>query len=360
VEIAKPGSYEKRKLGIPTVRDRVVQQSIRLCIEPLYEPKFSHSSYGFRPNRGQQEAIAAAQRIQKGGKEWVVDIDLEKFFDRINHDRLIHKLKEKVEAPVLRLIGMILRCGIMHNGQYEPSRQGAPQGSPLSPLLSNIVLDELDKELERRGLEFCRYADDGLIFVGSKAAGERVMDSITRFIEKKLKLKVNQVKSKVAQARKVVFLGFTVTRRSIRISAKSIKRARAKLRELIPRRTHVPMEIQLEKYNQWYKGWLAYYQLTNHPHQLAIIEAHARRRYRAQLVGQSKRRRFLVKKLKKRGIKSRTAVEAVYGQKRRTWKLSNLRAVTRAWSNEWFEKEGMITRSTQELDHWKPMRFRGW
>jgi len=360
VEIPKPGSNEKRKLGIPTVRDRIVQQSIRLSLEPLYEPEFSNSSYGFRPNRGQQEAVAAAQNILRSGKEIVVDVDLEKFFDRINHDRLIERLKPKVDKQVLRLIGMILRSGVMHGANYEATRVGSPQGSPLSPLLSNIVLDELDKELERRGLEFCRYADDAKIFVKSYSAGNRVMRSVSQFIEKKLKLTVNQAKSKVEQASKVTFLGFVITRKSIIISKKSMVQARAKLRELIPRRTHKQLDEQIEKLNQWYTGWANYYKLTNFPYQLHTIEGHIRRRLRAQLVSQSKRRRFMVRKLIRRGVKKTTAWRTIYLAKRKTWRLSNTPAITKAWSNAWFRDQGLKVISSQRLGHWQPVSRCRW
>ena len=194
-----------------------------------------------------------------------MDIDLEKFFDRINHDRLIQTLKLKVkDKRVLRLIGTTLRSGILSKGAYEESKAGTPQGSPLSPLLSNIVLDELDKELEKRKLMFCRYADDAKIFVGSRKSANRVMESVSRFIEKRLKLRVNRTKSKVVEAKDMVFLGFTIIGWEVRISAKSLKRANQKLRELIRRSTHIPIEEQLKRFNQWYQGWFSYYKL-NHP-----------------------------------------------------------------------------------------------
>ncbi|MGK5092197.1 group II intron reverse transcriptase/maturase, partial [Deltaproteobacteria bacterium TL4] len=204
VEIPKPGTDEKRKLGIPCIRDRVLQQSIKLSLEPLFEPYFSESSFGFRPGKGQQKAIAQAQKIVKEGKDWIVDIDLEKFFDKINHEKVIHLVKRKVEDKrVIRLIGMTLRSGVLEGDKLIPSDEGSVQGSPLSPLLSNIVLDELDKELEQRGLSFCRFADDCNIFVGSQKAANRVMASISRFIEKRLKLKINEKKSKVAPSKEV-------------------------------------------------------------------------------------------------------------------------------------------------------------
>ena len=208
VEIPKPGGKGVRLLGIPTVRDRVVQTTLKQLLEPIFEPYFSHHSYGFRPNRSPHDAVKAAKGVVDRGKAYVVDIDLEKFFDRIHHDRLIARMGQRItDKRILRLIGLLLRSGTMTNGALAPNSEGTMQGGPLSPLLSNIVLDELDQELERRGLSFCRFADDCNIFVRSHKAAERVMRSVTQFIEKKLKLKVNQDKSQVATSDRVKFLG---------------------------------------------------------------------------------------------------------------------------------------------------------
>ena len=210
VEISKPGqSAGVRLLGIPCVCDRVVHATIKLLLEPILDPSFSNHSYGFRPGRNQRQAVEAAQRIVKSGKEYVVDIDLSRFFDRVNHDRLICLLSGHVDDKrILRLIGMILRSGVMKDATVQLSEEGTVQGSPLSPLLSNVVLDELDKELEHRGLEFCRFADDCNIFVRSPKAAERVMGSISKFIESRLKLKINRDKSKVGRSREVKFHEF--------------------------------------------------------------------------------------------------------------------------------------------------------
>ncbi|MCW5211122.1 group II intron reverse transcriptase/maturase, partial [Desulfobulbus sp. N3] len=234
VEIPKPGKGAGvRLLGIPCVRDRVVQATIKLLLEPILDLIFSDHSYGFRPGYSQRQAVEAAQRIVKSGKEYVVDIDLSKFFDRVNHDRLIYLLSEHIDdKQILRLIGITLRSGIMKDGLVTPSEEGTPQGSPLSPLLSNVVLDELDKELEQRGLEFCRFADDCNIFVRTPKSAERVMKSISKFIEGKLKLKINKDKSKVGRSRDVKFLGLTIIDGAIVISAQSIKRAMLKVKEL--------------------------------------------------------------------------------------------------------------------------------
>lgn len=269
VEIPKPDGKGVRLRGIPTVRDRVVQATLKWLLEPIFDPHFSPNSYGFRPGRSQHQAVQAAQRIVNSGKPYVVDIDLSKFFDRIHHDRLIAKLGQKIsDKRILRLIGIMLRSGVMVNGVVNPRKEGTMQGGPLSPLLSNIVLDELDQELERRGLEFCRFADDCNIFVKSPKAAERVMGTVSRFIEKKLKLKVNQEKSKVARSDQVKFLGFTVVNGVIAIARKALQTAMDKVKELTPRGTHKTLEATLKEINQWYVGWSNYYCLTYYPSQL--------------------------------------------------------------------------------------------
>ncbi len=225
VEIPKPNGGV-RVLGIPTVKDRLIQQAIHQELSRLYEPVFSENSYGFRPGRSAHQAIEQASKFVQEGKEWVVDIDLEKFFDKINHDRLMQRLSKGIgDKRLLRLIKAYLKAGMMEGGLVEQRTTGTPQGGPLSPLLSNIVLDELDKELERRGHSFCRYADDSNIYVSSRKAGERVMASVADFIEKKLKLKVNQEKSGVRHCSDVKFLGYTIlSGGGIRVSDKSIDR----------------------------------------------------------------------------------------------------------------------------------------
>lgn len=346
-----------RDLGVPCIRDRVVQTSIKNVIEPIFDPIFSDSSYGFRPGRSQRQAIEAAQKIVQLGKEYVVDIDLSKFFDRIHHDRLIHRLSLFItDKRVLRLIGITLRSGVMKDGLVKPSKEGSVQGSPLSPLLSNIVLDELDKELERKQLQFCRWADDCNIFVKSQLAAERVMKATTKFIESTLKLKVNQDKSKVALSKFVKFLGMTIAMGTIAISAKSMQRARDKVRELIPRGTSLTLELTMVKVNKWYKGWSEYYKMTQYPSQLATIEAHIRRRFRSRIVTQQKRKRHLVSKLIDRGVPRSQAYRTVYTN-RKQWALSHTKALERAYSNAWFRVEaGQIIKSDQQLSHWFNLR----
>jgi len=353
VEIPKPGGKGMRLLGIPTVRDRVVQATLKLLLEPIFDPHFSPNSYGFRPGRSQHQAVEAAQRIVNSGKPYVVDIDLSKFFDRIHHDRLIARMGQKVtDKRILRLVGLMLRSGIMVNGVVSPSQEGAMQGGPLSPLLSNIVLDELDQELERRGLEFCRFADDCNIFVKSQKAAERVMEKVSQFIEKKLKLKVNQEKSQVALSDKVKFLGFTVVNGTIAIVHKALQTAMDKVKAMTPRGTHKALEPALDKINQWYVGWSNYYSLTNYPSQLHKIEAHIRRRLRSRLVSQQKRKQHLYRNLVKRGVPRKQASKAVFSNDQR-WVLSNARAVTRAYPNSWFiNLKGQEIRSDRKLAHW--------
>jgi RNA-directed DNA polymerase len=351
VEIPKPQGGV-RLLGIPTVRDRVVQVALKLLLEPLFEPFFSPHSYGFRPGRNPHQAVEAAQDIINSGKSYVVDIDLEKFFDRIHHDRLISRMGQRIaDKRILRLVGLMLRSGIMVNGVVVRSEEGTMQGGPLSPLLSNIVLDELDQELEKRGLAFCRFADDCNIFVKSHKAAERVMETVSQFIEGKLKLKVNREKSQVARSERVKFLGFTVVNGTIAIARKALKTAMDKVKALTPRGTDKDMETTLKMINQWYVGWSNYFSLSQYPAQFVKIEAHIRRRLRARLVNQQKRKKHLYRTLIKRGISPKAA--AVVFTNRNRWALSKTVAMSRAYPNDWFiEGKGQAIRSDQKLAHW--------
>lgn len=358
VEIPKPGKGAGvRLLGVPCVGDRVVHATLKLLLEPILDPTFSDHSYGFRPGYNQQQGVEAAQRLVKSGKEYVVDIDLSKFFDRVNHDRLIYLLSGHVtDKRILRLVGMILRSGVLVDGTVQLTEEGTVQGSPLSPLLSNVVLDELDKELERRGLEFCRFADDCNIFVRSPKSANRVMGSISKFIENKLKLKINREKSKVGHSRDVKFLGMTIIDGARTISSESMRRAMQKVKELTPRGTHLTLERTMKRINEWYIGWSGYYLMTQYPSQLAKIEAHIRRRLRSRLVDQQKRRRYLYKKLIKRGVSHPQAAKAVYSNDGR-WVISRTWALHRAYPNRWFtEVLGQKLRSNALLKHWCDVR----
>jgi group II intron reverse transcriptase/maturase len=353
VEIPKPGGRGTRNLGVPTVRDRVVQATLKHLLEPIFEPTFSAHSYGFRPGRSQHQAVEAAREIVAGGKPYVVDLDLAQFFDRIHHDRLIARVGSQIpDTRILRLIGLTLRSGVMANGLKSPTTEGTVQGSPLSPLLSNIVLDELDQELERRGLAFCRFADDCNIFVKTPKAAARMMANISGYIETRLKLRVNREKSQVARSDRVKFLGFTIVGETIAIAHKALQGAMAKVKELTPRGTHLRLEDSIERINSWYVGWSSYFALTHYPAQLHKIEAHIRRRLRARLIDQQKNQRNLYRKLTKRGVPRHQAAAAVYSHRGR-WALSNIRAVTKAYPNGWFIAVlGQAIRSDSKLPHW--------
>jgi group II intron reverse transcriptase/maturase len=354
VEILKDaGRGGVRLLGIPTVRDRVVQATLKALLEPLFDPHFSSHSYGFRPGRNQSQALQAAQQIVRGGKGYVVDIDLEKFFDRIHPDRLIARLGQRLSDPrILRLIGMTLRSGVMAHGVVQPVVEGAPQGSPLSPLLSNIVLDELDQELEQRGLAFCRFADDCNIFVRTRAAAERVMTSTSRFIEKQLRLKVNRTKSQVAPTERVKFLGMTIVDGTLAISRKAMNAAMAQVKILTPRGSHRKLEETIKTLNRWYEGWSAYFAQTHYPSQLKRIEAHLRRRLRSRLIDHHRGPRVLFDKLVKRGVPPQHAGFVLRSHHGR-WAMSNRLPITRAYPNVWFiDTLGQFIRSTAIRPHW--------
>jgi group II intron reverse transcriptase/maturase len=330
-----------------------VQATLKHLLEPIFEPTFSAHSYGFRPGRSQHQAVEAAREIVAGGKPYVVDLDLAQFFDRIHHDRLIARVGSQIpDTRILRLIGLTLRSGVMANGLKSPTTEGTVQGSPLSPLLSNIVLDELDQELERRGLAFCRFADDCNIFVKTPKAAARMMANISGYIETRLKLRVNREKSQVARSDRVKFLGFTIVGETIAIAHKALQGAMAKVKELTPRGTHLRLEDSIERINSWYVGWSSYFALTHYPAQLHKIEAHIRRRLRARLIDQQKNQRNLYRKLTKRGVPRRLAAAAVYSHRGR-WALSNIRAVTKAYPNGWFIAVlGQAIRSDSKLPHW--------
>ncbi len=353
VEIPKPGKNAGvRLLGVPCTRDRVVQATLKLLLEPLLDPTFSDHSYGFRPGRNQRQAVESIQRIVQGGKEYVVDTDLSKFFDRVNHDRLISRLRKTIsDKRIQRLVGITLRSGVLIGGQVESTPEGTVQGSPLSPLLSNVVFDELDKELENRGLEFCRFADDCQIFVRTFKSAKRVMSSISRFIEGKLKLVVNREKSRVAHIHEVKFLGMSIIDGQIVISGKSMKRAMGKIKELTPRGTHHSLEKTIGEINRWYVGWSGYHLMTQYPAQLRKLEAHIRRRLRSRLISQQKRRRHLFAKLCKRGVSKKSAL-IVYSNKGR-WALSNTFAINKVFSTSYFiDHLGLKIRSEEKHSHW--------
>ncbi|RPI50487.1 MAG: group II intron reverse transcriptase/maturase [Chloroflexi bacterium] len=342
VEIPKPGGG-KRMLGIPTVRDRLIQQAIHQELNPYYDPLFSEHSYGFRPGRSAQQAILQAAEYIKEGREWVVDIDLEKFFDRINHDRLMQRLSKGIgDKRLLRLIRAYLQAGMMDDGLIEQRIAGTPQGGPLSPLLSNIVLDELDKELERRGHSFCRYADDCNIYVRSRKAGERVMSSMVDFIEQKLKLKVNREKSGVRHCSDVKFLGYTIMPEGgIRVADKSIERLKDKVRELTRRNRGVGFDQVIRELNTVIIGWTNYYRLSNTwLSNFNNLDGWIRRKLRCYRLKQCGRRYAIFKFLRSLDIPENTSWNAVmYSQG--WWQLSNKVAARQSMNNDWFARHGL-------------------
>lgn len=342
VEIPKP-SGGTRMLGIPTVKDRLVQQAIHQVLNRWYEPQFSEHSYGFRPGRNAHQAVKQASDYVRSGKEWVVDIDLEKFFDKINHDRLMQRISKGIgDKRLLRLIHAYLKAGMMGGGLVEQRTAGSPQGGPLSPLLSNIVLDELDKELERRGHTFCRYADDCNIYVSSKKAGERVMKSLIDFIEKKLKLKVNHRKSGVRHCSAVKFLGYTLLGDgNIRIADKSITRLKDKVREITRRTRGVSFNQVITELNRAITGWTNYFRLASvWLSNLRDLDSWIRRRLRCYRLKQCGRKYTIYKLLRNLGIPKNTSWNAImYAQG--WWNLSRKPAVAKAMGIQWFIQLGL-------------------
>ena len=343
VEIPKPNGGV-RLLGIPTVTDRFIQQAIAQILTPLFDPTFSEHSYGFRPNKRGHDAVRKAREYVSEGYRWVIDMDLEKFFDKVNHDKLMGILASRIQDRlVLKLIRKYLQAGIMINGVVYDAEEGTPQGGPLSPLLSNILLDKLDKELESRGHKFVRYADDCNIYMKSKKAGERVMNSITCFIEKKLKLKVNKEKSAVDRPWKRKFLGFSFTfnkKPKIRIAKESIKRLKAKIRDLTSRSRPIPMEDRIEKLNQYLTGWCGYFALADTPSKFKEFDEWIRRRLRMIEWKQWKTPRTRVRKLKSLGVPDQKAYE--WGNSRKKyWRIASSPILHKTLDNSYWSDRGL-------------------
>ena len=343
VEIPKPEGGV-RKLGIPTVLDRFIQQAVMQVLQGEWDRSFSEHSYGFRPERSAHQAVAAAQQYIAEGYRWVVDLDLEKFFDRVSHDKLMGNIAERVsDKRLLKLIRAFLVAGVLEGGLVSPVDEGTPQGGPLSPLLSNIVLDELDRELERRGHRFARYADDSNIYVRSRRAGDRVMASITAFITTKLKLKVNQQKSAVAQPWERKFLGFSFSRfgpPKRRIAPKAVDRFKGRVRELTRRTRGVSTERMAEEVARYLRGWLGYFGKCETPSVLQSLEAWTRRRLRAAIWKQWKRGTVRFAELRKRGVGKDLAAQTA-GSAHGPWRLAGSPALNLALSNAYFDSLGI-------------------
>lgn len=351
VWIPKAGG-EKRGLGIPNVIDRVVQEAVRQVLEPVYEPTFHASSHGFRPGRSCHTAIAEAKRHVEAGYEWVVDIDFEKFFDRVNHQRLTSKLAQGVQdKAVLVLVGRMLKAKVvMPDGVVVPSEEGVPQGGPLSPLLSNIVLHELDEELDRRGHRFVRYADDCNIYVRSERAGQRVMASLRRFIDRRLRLKLNEGKSAVARPEERHFVGFRLRINpqteevEVLLSKRSKARIGAKLRELLPRNYGNALAECIRRLNEYLLGWLGFFGVcTAEQRTFHNLDAHIRRRLRAIQLAHWKCKRTIARNLIKHGIKRQTAWRSIYEGRKSLWALSHSSAVDLALRNSHWDARGLIS-----------------
>lgn len=346
VEIPKPNGGV-RQLGIPTVMDRFIQQALGQVLQKKFDPTFSVNSFGFRPNRSAHQAIARAKDIQNDGYRYVVDIDLAKFFDEVNHDRLMGKLAKVIpDKRVLKLIRSFLRSGVMSEGLVATPDKGTPQGGPLSPLLSNIVLDELDKELEQRGHKFVRYADDCNIYVKSERAGQRVMDSVTRFIENRLKLKVNQEKSKVTRPYKSQFLGMSFTSGEYgevksRLSEKSIKRFKDKIRKLTNCRKRVSFEEFIKGIRTYLNGWKGYFGKADAKRGLfKDLDRWIRRRIRCFIWQQWKRIKTRYRKLRQFGVRDKLALTTAATRKG-AWRLSNSPGLKIAFPISYFDKMGV-------------------
>jgi RNA-directed DNA polymerase len=351
VEIPKPDGNGVRKLGIPCVLDRFVQQAVLQVLQKRWDPTFSEHSHGFRPGRSAQQAVHEAQQYIAEGYRWVVDLDLEKFFDRVNHDRLLATVAKRVaDKRMLKLIRAFLEAGVMEDGLVSPVDEGTPQGGPLSPMLSNLVLDELDRELERRGHRFVRYADDCNIYVGSERAGQRVMESVTRFITHRLKLKVNQAKSAVAQPRRRKFLGFSFTgerepRR--RIAPQAIARFKERIRERTHRTRSISLPQMVKEITTYLRGWLGYFGDCQTPSVLHRLETWLRRRLRSVVWKQWKQGRTRFRELRKRGVGKDLAAQTA-GSPHGPWRIANSPALAIALPNAYFAELGlppMIVRS---------------
>ncbi len=343
VEIPKPDGGI-RQLGIPTVLDRFIQQAAMQVLQRKWDRTFSDYSYGFRPGRSAHQAVAKAQQYIAAGYGWVVDLDLEKFFDRVNHDKLMAKIANRVsDQRMLKLIRAFLRAGVMEGGLVSPVDEGTPQGGPLSPLLSNIVLDELDRELERRGHRFVRYADDSNIYVRSRRAGERVMMSTRKFITTKLKLKVNEEKSAVARPRERKFLGFSFTWQrepKRRIAPKAIARFKQRVRELTRRTRGVSVETMVAQLGRYLTGWRGYFGFCQTPSVLGNLDRWLRRRLRSVVWKQWKYARVRFAELRKRGVGKDLAAQTA-GSAHGPWRLSNSPALSYALPNAYLASLGL-------------------
>jgi group II intron reverse transcriptase/maturase len=346
VQIPKPGGKGVRKLGIPTVVDRLIQQAVHQALTPVFDPDFSTNSYGFRPGRSAHQALMQAREHVAGGRRWVVDLDLEKFFDRVQHDVLMSRVARKVKDKRVRgLIRRYLQAGVMEGGLVSQSTKGTPQGGPLSPLLSNILLDDLDKELESRGHRFCRYADDVNIYIRSKRAGQRVLESIERFLARRLKLQVNRGKSAVARPWKRQFLGYSMTwhkRPRLKVAPASEKRLKASLKQAFRRARGRNLDKFIESLSPSLRGWVNYFRLAQVKGLFEQLDGWIRRRLRCIIWRQWKRSRTRAKALMKRGLgESRAWQSATNG--RGPWWNAGASHMNQAFAKKFFDRLGLVS-----------------
>ncbi len=342
VEIDKPDGG-KRQLGIPTVTDRVIQQAIAQVLTPIFDPDFSVNSFGFRPNRNGQQAVKQVKDIIKTGRRFAVDVDLAKFFDRVNHDLLMTFLGYKVkDKRLLKLIKRYLRAGVIDNQLYSESHEGVPQGGPLSPLLANIMLDPLDKELEKRGHKFARYADDFTILVKSKRAGERVLHSISRYLQHRLKLIINTIKSRVVKTNDSKFLGFTFRAGNIHWHPNSLSKFKQEVRKLTNRNWGVSMRYQLFKLSQYLRGWINYFGIAKGYQRCVDLDHWIRRRVRMAYWRQWRKPRTKVRNLMKRGVHVKSAVACGITSKG-PWRSAKTPGINQALSNDYLKSEGLYS-----------------
>lgn len=349
VDIPKPGGGIRR-LGVPTVLDRFIQQAVLQVLTPVFDPTFSESSLGYRPGRSAQDAVAAGRRYVEAGFRWVVDLDVEKFFDRVNHDVLMARVARKVkDKRLLKLIRAFLNAGIMAEGVVQPRNEGTPQGGPLSPLLSNILLDEFDKELERRGHRFCRYADDVNVYVRSKAAGERVMVSLERFLEKRLRLKLNRNKSVVDRPWKRTFLGYSMTPNKepkLKVARETLQRAKGDLKALFRRGRGRSLARVIGEINQFTRGWVGYFRLAQTKNVFEETDEWLRRRCRWLLWRQWKRPRTRLKKLLQLGLDVERAKQSAYNG-RGPWWNSGASHMNASVPAAWLAAQGLLSLSAE-------------
>jgi RNA-directed DNA polymerase len=342
VEIDKPDGG-KRQLGIPTVTDRVIQQAIAQVLTPIFDPDFSDNSFGFRPNRNGQQAVKQVKDIIKTGRRFAVDVDLSKFFDRVNHDLLMTFLGYKVkDKRLLKLIKRYLRAGVIDNQLYSESHEGVPQGGPLSPLLANIMLDPLDKELEKRGHKFARYADDFTILVKSQRAGERVLHSISRYLQHRLKLIINTIKSRVVKTNDSKFLGFTFRAGNIHWHPNSLSKFKQEVRKLTNRNWGVSMRYQLFKLSQYLRGWINYFGIAKGYQRCVDLDHWIRRRVRMAYWRQWRKPRTKVRNLMKRGVPVKSAVACGITSKG-PWRSAKTPGINQALSNDYLKSEGLYS-----------------